>query len=268
MKIMDGKKIADRELSILKEEVKTRDKTPSLAVVQVGNDPVSSLYIKMKQKAGKKIGVPVSVYRFTEDISTEELQKEISLLEESGIIVQLPLPLSVDTSAVLNSVPAEKDVDMLSDFSAGKFYNNTTNMLPPLVGAVRCVLMEYKIKVKGAHVAIAGSGKLVGKPLFLYFVREGATVSMLNRSTKDLSSFTKKADIVVSGTGSPGVIKGDMIKKGAVVIDTGSSSDKGNVKGDVHRSSVEGKASFLAPVPGGVGPLTICCLIHNLLYER
>lgn len=270
MKIMDGKKIAEKELSILKEEVKTRAKPPTLAVVQLGKDPVSSLYIKMKQAAGRKIGVPVSVYQLAKETSTEELQKQLSLLEEDGVIVQLPLPQHIDTSLVLNSIDLHKDVDMLSDTSAGMFYNNTTRILPPLVGAIRCLLMDHKINIEGSHVVLIGSGKLVGKPLLLYFVREKATVTAVNRSTKDISFFTKKADIIVSGSGSPGIIKGDMIKKGSVVIDAGSSSHTGAVKGDVHRPSVEKKASFLAPVPGGVGPLTVCHLMHNLLslYER
>ncbi len=265
MKIVDGKNLAENDLSILKEEVKTRSNPPSLGVVQVGKDSASSLYVKKKQQAAKSIGLRVNIYEFSEDISAEELKREISLIEDEGVIVQLPLPSSLDSSEILNAVSAEKDIDMLSDLSTGMFYNGTTQALPPFVAAVRIVMKEYNVSLKGAHVVLVGSGRLTGKPLFVYLTREGATVTCVNRDTRDISQFTKKADIVISATGSPSLIKGEMLKKGAVVIDGGSGSLNGVVKGDVCRSSVEKKASLLSPVPGGVGPLTVCCLMHNLL---
>ncbi len=266
MELVNGKKISQRELEIIKEEIKNRDTKPSLAVVVVGNNPVSALYIKKKQQALESVGVEVSIYSYKEDISTEELVEKVSLLKEDGVIVQLPLPKSVDQSRVLNAIDKDKDVDMLSEYISGAFYNNTIQILPPVAGAVKLILEEHNINLQGVNTVVVGFGKLVGKPVSVYLEREGATVTVLNSKTKDISSFIKEADIVVSGVGSPGIIRGDMIKKGAVVIDAGTSSHKGAIKGDVDIDSVKEKASLLSPVPGGVGPLTICCLLYNLLY--
>ncbi len=269
MKIMEGEKIAQKEISLLKEKIEAMSRPPSLAVVQVGKNDVSSAYVRKKREVAEIIGARFFFYEFPGDISTEDLEKEILSLKEDGIIVQLPLPLGIDSSKVLNAVPFKKDVDMLSDLSVGMFVSNSSIITPPVVGSVKRLFDEYGVPLKGMRVVVVGLGKLVGRPLFTYFLREKATVTSVSRSTKDISFFTANADIIVSGTGSPDVITGDMIKEGAVVIDAGSSSEKGKMKGDVHRESVEKKASLFAPVPGGVGPLTVCYLFHNLikLYE-
>lgn len=270
MKIMDGNKIAQRKFLQIGEKIRDKKISLSLGVVQVGDNPVSSLYVRKKEEAARKIGVEVFVYRFPEHVSEKDLCQKISSLKEDGVIIQLPLPQRLNEQKVLNAVCHRKDVDMLSDVSSGAFYNGTSDIIPPVAGAVKILLNEYKVTVKGANTVVVGCGKLVGKPVAVYLMREGATVSVVNRSTKNISWFTRNADIIVSGAGSSSIIKGDMIKEGAVVIDAGSSSEDGSVRGDVDRESVEKKALLLSPVPGGVGPLTVYCLLANLicLYEH
>jgi methylenetetrahydrofolate dehydrogenase (NADP+)/methenyltetrahydrofolate cyclohydrolase len=234
-------------------------------VVKVGENKTSQVYVDAKKRELEKIGISVSIYYFPEDVSEEDLCKEINFLEEDGVIVQLPLPVNLNQQKVLNSVSRKKDVDLLSTASLGKFYNGTSEILPPVVGAVKSILDEYQVDYKEKNVALVGSGMLVGKPLTVFFMENKSTISVINSKTEDIGYFTRKADIVVSGTGVPNLIKGDLVKDGAVVIDAGTSTEEGVLMGDVDAKSVKEKASLLSPVPGGVGPLTVYHLAENIV---
>lgn len=204
-------------------------------------------------------------------MSFSELKKEIQNIcanpENSGVVIQLPLPshLRVGDQEILDIVPPEKDPDVLSENNLGRFYSGTLSVLPPVVGAIFHLFKNYKISPKGRNVLLVGTGRLVGFPLAVWLLKEEATVSAINKFTKNMSSFTKKADIIISGVGRPGLIKGAMIKKGAIIIDAGSSSENGRTIGDVDLESAAKKAKYISPVPGGVGPLTVACLFENLV---
>ncbi len=268
MILMNGREIAEKRFLGLEGKMKEKGVSLSLAVVRVGENAVSDIYVRVKKRELKKRGISVSVYSFQEDVLEDDLREKIRGLEEDGVIVQLPIPVSLDKEKVLSAIPEEKDVDFLSTGACGKFYKGVSRTNPPVVGAVKTLLQENSFSVKGKTVTLVGAGDLVGKPLSVFFVREGATVSVANKDTEDLSFFTLKADVVVSGTGVPGLVTGEMIKDGAVVIDCGTIDYSGKIKGDVDRESVKMKGGLLAPVPGGVGPLTVYHLANNLLQLK
>ena len=274
-KILDGKKIAEEILEDLKKNSPLKKVT--LAIVQVGDNRVSETYIKEKQKIGTHVGVMVQVFRFPADITQKKLEQEVVSIGEdqeiAGLLVQLPLPKHMDMQGILDYIPIEKDVDVLSSEAFGRFTLGTSSILPPTVGAVSTLLKSHKIAIKGRNVVIVGAGRLVGLPLAIWFMQERATVSVANEHTKELSRLTRQADILVSGVGKTGLIRGDMVKRGVVVVDAGTSVEQSpstklrvnKIKGDVDFESVSKKASFITPVPGGVGPLTVACLLRNVL---
>lgn len=277
MKILDGKKLADWILNNLKKEIQSRCLKLRLAVIQVGENPVSHIFINQKRKACEFARIDFKLYKINEKTSRRNLGLEIKKIVGDplnlGIIIQLPLPARLNFPAgnfggpeeFLNLIPEEKDIDVLSEESLGKFYQGTLKILPPTVKGILELLKKYKISLKGKNIVIVGAGRLVGFPLALQLLKERATVSVLNEWTKDTPSFTRKADILISGVGKKNLIKGVLVKKGAVIIDAGSSIEKGKSSGDVDFKSVSKKASYLTPVPGGVGPLTVACLLENLV---
>jgi len=265
MNLLDGKKLSEKILTNIRKKLK---KKLTLAVVLVGDNVVSEIFINQKRMACEKAGIGFKLFKFPIDIKSRDLKKEIEKIVEkpnvSGIIIQLPLPEKFIPEEFLNLIPEEKDVDVLSEASLGKFYQGVSPILPPTVSGILQLLKSYRINLKGKNVVIVGAGRLVGLPLAIQFLREKATTSIVNRFTKDTASFTKKADILISGVGKPGLIKGEMVKRGAVVIDAGSSLWQGKLVGDVDFKSVSKKASYITPVPGGVGPMTVACLLENL----
>ncbi len=268
-KILDGKKLAEKILINLKKKIKEKKLKLTLAVVLVGENRVSEIFINQKRIACENIGVNFKLFKFPAKIKNQRLKKEIEKIVKtpanSGVVIQLPLPEKFVPEEFLNLIPEEKDVDVLSEKSLGKFYQGVLPILPPTVSGILYLLKNYQINLKGKNVVIVGAGRLVGLPLAIQFLREKATTSIVNRFTKDTRSFTKKADILISGVGKPNLIKGEMIKKGSVVIDAGSSFWEEKVVGDVDFKSVSKKASYITPVPGGVGPMTVACLIENLV---
>jgi len=269
MIILDGKKTAQKILRNIKKETNVRKLKLGLAVVQVGDNQVSSVYINQKRRVCESLGILFGLFNFPESIEEQELRKEISRTAEnpeySGLIIQLPLPKKFNTQEILNLIPSEKDVDVLSEASLGKFYTGNLKIFPPVVCAISTLLKEYKIGLEAKNILVIGSGRLVGKPLTLWFVSQGATVSIVNSKTKDIPFFSKNADIIISGVGKPNLIMGKTIKEGVVLVDAGTSIESGKLKGDVDFASVKNKTGYIAPVPGGVGPMTIACLINNLL---
>ena len=269
MKILDGKKLADQILRGLKDKIKKLDKKLNLVAVCVGSSSASKSYLLQKERASEKIGVNFKLVNLSRNISTSELWQDIKKLsddfEVNGLLLQLPLPKYIEAQKVLNAISPLKDVDCLTEENLGKFFSGNPLILPPTIGAIAKILKKYKIRLQGKYVVIVGAGRLVGKTAALWAMNQGATVSVLNKLTPGISNFTKLADIVISGVGKPGLIKGNMIKKGAVVIDAGTSKYNNKIRGDVDFKSASKKASYITPVPGGVGPMTVVSLMENLV---
>jgi len=272
--IIDGKKIAEEVKEGLKEKIKIDGKKLKLTIIQVGEDPASSKFVEKKEKFAEEIGVKVKVYKLLEDISTNKLRKKIAEIihppaggkQSSGVIIQLPLPSHINTQYILNSIPVKKDVDVLSARAIGEFVSGKSNILPPVVGAIKEILLlgDLVSMLEGKNVVVVGAGLLVGRPVASWLINKGVTVSVLNKDTLDISKFTKEADVIISGTGSPSLIKPEMIKDGVVLIDAGTSDKFGKLVGDID-PSCSSKASLFTPVPGGVGPITIAMVFKNLV---
>jgi methylenetetrahydrofolate dehydrogenase (NADP+)/methenyltetrahydrofolate cyclohydrolase len=268
-KILDGKKLAEQIFQKLKKEVKNRRLKLRLAIILVGDNPVSEIFVNQKKKACEKVDVGFKLFNFPSKIKPGLLKKQIEKIAKnqsiSGMVIQLPLPKSFNVQEFLNLIPEEKDVDVLAEKSVGKFYQGRLPISPPTVKGILYLLKKYKIDLKGKNIVIVGAGRLVGNPLANQLLREKATLSVLNEFTRDTASFTKKADILVSAVGKPNLIKNRMVKKGAVIIDAGTSLRKNKLSGDVDFKAVIKKAKYITPVPGGVGPLTVACLLENLV---
>ncbi len=270
--IIDGKKVAFSILEELKEKVKKLDKKPGLAVILANDDPSSKVYVSSKEKYSLDLGYKSCVYRFDKTITQGKLIQLIHELNENpdinGILVQLPLFSHLNEDEILELIHPKKDVDGFHPVNIGKLYAG----LEPY--AVCCtpkgiikLLKAYNIKIEGKKALVIGRSNIVGKPVASLLLNENATVTIAHSKTKNLKEYTKKADIIVSATGHPKLITADMVKKGAVVIDVGIvRQDNGRLVGDIDFEKVKDIASYITPVPGGVGPMTIACLMENT-YE-
>ncbi|TSC69011.1 MAG: 5,10-methylene-tetrahydrofolate dehydrogenase/methenyl tetrahydrofolate cyclohydrolase [Parcubacteria group bacterium Gr01-1014_66] len=267
---MDGRRHADRILAELKRQVAEIPKRLRLGVVVVGADPVVRNFIAHKRRAAETIGIDVRIYPFEETVTTTSLRTRIAEIvheqKNIGVIVQLPLPSQLNRQYILNSIPPEKDVDVLSSRAVGNFATGKSLIIPPVIAAIKMLMEEYHISYQDKYIVVIGAGSLVGKPVALWLLNEKATFSVVRSSTRDFVEFTKKADIVISGIGKPGFITGDMIKEGAIIFDAGTSEMAGEMTGDVDFVTVSSKAGALTPVPGGIGPLTIAFLFQNLIH--
>ncbi len=265
--IVDGKQIAEDIKKELKDQIGIFGSAPVLAVVVVGESPVIENFVKIKKRFAKDIGVHVEEHKFSDTIGTDNLLKKIEelSLDDSvkGIVVQLPLPEHIDKQAVFGAISANKDVDVISLEGVILFESRKLNILPPVTGAVREVLKRENVSVKGKKAVVVGKGRLVGKPTALWLEREGANVTVLTRKNTDTLSQIKEADILVLGAGNPGMIEPDMIREGVVLLDAGTSEDKGRIIGDANKVCAD-KCSVFTPVPGGIGPITVAVLFRNL----
>jgi len=271
MTLLNGKKLSEKILDNLKKEIAEENLKLKLAVILISGDPVSKIFVKQKEIACKKIGIEFLPFEFSGKASFSEIAGIIKKLNKkpdiSGIIVQLPLleHLRKRDQEILNIISAKKDIDILSEENLGKFYTGKLFVLPPVVGAVSFLLNSHKIPVKGKDIVLVGAGRLVGFPLAVWLLKQKATVSVINEFTEDACDFLKKSDIIISGAGKPNLIKGSMVKKEVIIIDAGTVLKQGRLIGDVEFKSVSKKAKFITPVPGGVGPLTVACLLENLV---
>ena len=275
--IVDGKQIAEEIAESLKlkvSEIASYGHRPELAVVLVGENPASLSYIKIKKKQAENTGIDLKIYRYPVDVSEADLISEIEKLNAKplvcGIIVQLPLPAHMDRQKILDAVQPELDIDCLATFNKQRLIEGKTGLdpyfVPPAARAVLKILEYYNVELKGKNVLLIGSGDLIGKPLSAIFLKNGIAFGLANRHTENLPDLAGRADVIITGVGKENLITADMIKEGAVVIDAGTTgSDEGGIVGDVDRSSVEPKASLLAPVPGGVGPVTVAVLLENFV---
>lgn len=273
MQILDGKKLSQKIESDIKLQVEKLNKngiTPGLAVILVGDDPASNSYVSMKSKACERCGINSVVRKFDKEISEEALLQEIETLNDDnkihGILVQLPLPKHIDTNKVLESISYTKDVDGFHPHNAGKLFYNLPSMQPATPMGIITLLKEYKIDLQGKDVVIVGASNIVGKPLAAMFLNENSTVTICHIYTKNLKEHTIKADILCVGVGKTNLITSDMIKDGAIVVDIGINKlENGKIVGDVDYGNVSQKTSYITPVPGGVGPMTIASLLQNTL---
>lgn len=255
-------------LAELKTATAGMEKHLRLAVIVVGKDPVVDNFIAQKKKAAESVGIDVRVYPFPADITTNELRKRIAEIvhekKNTGVIIQLPLPPHINKQYILNAIPPEKDPDVLSARAIGNFVVGKSQIMPPVVGAIKTIFEEYEIDYRAKSVAIVGAGALVGRPVALWLMSEGVGFTLVTENTPHPEAALREADIVISGIGKPRHITADHIKEGAVVIDAGTSESAGEITGDIDANSVAGKAFALTPVPGGVGPLTVVSLFKNL----
>ncbi len=256
--IIDGRKIADRILEEVKEKLRKSGKSLRLAAVLVGENPELEKFVQLKAKAAEKIGVAFPVYQFLKEIEADELVKRVRevLSFNDGVLVELPLPQHIDQQAVLNEIPEEKDVDVLSQKSQEKFFSGKSKVLPPSVEAVKQIFEEYKIDPKGKTAVVFGQGILVGKPVSHWLANQGAKVSIIIEHTKEPAEISKYADIVISGVGQADLITADMVKDGAVAIDFGK---------DVDFEEVSQKAGLITPPTGGVGPIVVAAVLKNFV---
>jgi methylenetetrahydrofolate dehydrogenase (NADP+) / methenyltetrahydrofolate cyclohydrolase len=272
-KIVDGKLVSQilrEKMKSRVEELAKRDIKPGLAVILVGDDAASQVYVRNKVAACKAIGVHSRVYRLAADTPEQKVLEELKLLnndsEINGILVQLPLPKHIDEDKILETISPEKDVDGFHKINVGAMVIGRARFYPCTPHGVMKLLEYYGITIEGRHAVVVGRSNIVGKPMALMLLEKGATVSICNSKTPDLASFTRQADIVVVAVGKSKVLSGDMIKPGAAVIDVGINRlPDGSLTGDVDFESVREVAGFLTPVPGGVGPMTITMLLENTI---
>jgi methylenetetrahydrofolate dehydrogenase (NADP+)/methenyltetrahydrofolate cyclohydrolase len=266
--LIDGKQIRDEILRDLAQSVATTAHTPTLAIVVVGEDPVIESFVRIKKKTAEKLGIFMREEREGLEATTDTLVERIKRLSADdtidGIIVQLPLPPSVNAERVLNAVPVFKDIDMLSAEAVLDFRSMKAPILPPVVGAIKEILDRGRVSVVGKDVLILGHGRLVGRPAELFFRHNGAHVTVIDKPIERLSDITREADVIISGTGTPGLVTPEMLKPGVVFIDAGTSEQGGRIVGDAAPACAS-VASLFTPVPGGVGPIAIAMIFRNLL---
>ncbi|WP_066161331.1 bifunctional methylenetetrahydrofolate dehydrogenase/methenyltetrahydrofolate cyclohydrolase FolD [Aliarcobacter skirrowii] len=274
MILLDGKALSAKIKEEVKVEVtqivKEKNITPGLAVILVGNDAASATYVASKAKACKDAGIYSVVHEMPESITQEELLDTINMMNNNpkldGILVQLPLPKHIDTTTVLEAINPLKDVDGFHPYNVGRMVSNLDSFLPATPFGVMRMFEEHNIELSGKDVVVIGSSDIVGKPMASLLINKKATVTVCNSRTKDLKSHTSKADIVIIAVGVPYLLKEDMVKDGAVVIDVGINRlDTGKLVGDADFEGLKNKCSFLTPVPGGVGPMTIAMLLKNTI---
>lgn len=269
MKIIDGKAIAKELRENLKQEIADNNLNPGLAIIMVGNNPASEIYVRNKRKACAEVGIKEELYQFAENTSEEEILNCIIKLNNdesiNGIMVQSPLPNHLDEDKIMNYIVPEKDVDGFGISSLGYLASNEEKFISATPYGIIKLLEHENISLAGKNVVIVGRSKIVGRPLALAMLNRDATVTIAHSKTKNLKDITKEADILVVAIGKANFINEDYIKQDAIVIDVGINRVDGKVIGDVDFESCSKKASYITPVPGGVGPMTIAMLLTNVV---
>ena len=275
--IIDGKAIAEKIRSEIKDQVANvinqGNKVPGLAVVQVGQDPASSVYVRNKRMACKEVGMNSFEYDLDENVTQNELLSLVDELnansEVTGILIQLPLPEHINETMVIEAIDPKKDVDGFHPYTIGRLMQRIPLLRPCTAIGVITMLEEIGVDPIGQHVVIVGASNLVGRPLNLEFLLKGATTTVCHKYTKNLEDHVKQADILAVAVGKANFIPGGWIKEGAIVFDIGiNRNEAGKLTGDVDFESAKERASWISPVPGGVGPMTVAMLIKNTLLAR
>lgn len=266
--ILDGKKLRDKIFEELKAKVDEMPVKPSLAVILAGDDPSSKIYVNNKKKCAEKLGINSVVITYPSTVTETELLEKIKELNDdkhiTAILVQLPLPVHIDKFKIIDAIAPEKDVDGLTPYNSGKLFSGEKPYVYPCTPkGILLLLDEYGIEIEGRHAVVIGRSNLVGKPVAQMLLDRNATVTMCHSKTKNLSDITKTADILISAVGKK-VVGENMLKNNCVVIDVGIFRDEnGKISGDVDFETVSKSASYISPVPGGVGPMTIASLMLN-----
>lgn len=270
MNIIDGKQIA-KDLRIkIANEVKILKRPPGLAVILVGEDPASAVYVRNKERACKEAGFFSDKIIKSENTTEEQLLEEVERLNNNphidGILVQLPLPSHINSNKVIEHISPLKDVDGFHSENIGKLMQNKSHLRPCTPKGVMTILSSIDCKVIGMNCVVVGASNIVGRPMAMELLNARGTVTICNSKTKDLAGVVSRADIVVVGVGIPEMVKGDWVKDGAIVIDVGINRlEDGRLVGDVDFDAIKEKAGAITPVPGGVGPMTIATLLENTL---
>jgi methylenetetrahydrofolate dehydrogenase (NADP+) / methenyltetrahydrofolate cyclohydrolase len=270
MQLLDGKKLAGKIIQDLRKQVSRMKKKPVLAMILVGIDPASSIYVRRKSVFCEEAGIISKTLRLPAEISEKKLLSIISRLNRdkgvTAIMVQLPLPHHINKNKIIEAINPGKDADCLHPANYGRFAQVDESYLvvaPATPFGIVKLLEEYKIKIEGKHAVVVGRSNIVGKPAAQLLLNRGATVTICHRHTKNLAAFTRQADILVVAVGKTNLIKANMVKRGAVVIDVGVNRVGKKIFGDVDFPAVSKKVSYITPVPGGVGPTTIAILLWN-----
>ncbi len=275
-KILDGKQIAKDYRQGLQNQVealKEKGFTPKLSVILVGNDGASQSYVRSKKKAAEKIGMISEIVHLEETATEEEVLNELSRLNNddsvSGILVQVPLPKQVSEQKILEAINPDKDVDGFHPINIGKLYIDEQTFVPCTPLGIMEILKHADIDLEGKNAVVIGRSHIVGQPVSKLLLQKNASVTILHSRSKDMASYLKDADVIVSAVGKPGLVTKDVVKEGAVIIDVGNTPDEdGKLKGDVDYDAVKEIAGAITPVPGGVGPLTITMVLNNTLLAE
>jgi len=274
MQLIDGRSLADNTQTLISKKVEvlkqTKNIVPGLAVILVGDDPASHAYVKMKAKACEKVGFYSITHNMPDTISQDEIIATIEMINDNpridGILVQLPLPSHIDTDKILEVIDPQKDVDGFHPYNVGRLVTDLDSFIPCTPLGVMRMFEKYEIDLRGKNVCIVGASNIVGKPMAALLLNADATVTVTHIHTKNLSDHTTSADIIIVGVGKPNLITADMVNDGAIVIDIGINRlESGKIVGDVDFDAVKKKCSFITPVPGGAGPMTIAMLLENTL---
>ncbi len=272
MAIIDGKLVSATVREEIKEKIaeagEKYGKTFKLTVIIAGNDPASEIYVRNKGKACEAVGIQSETIKLSENISQEEIEKivtdKVSDDSVDGILVQLPLPKTLDEKRILKLIPPEKDVDGFTDANVGRLALFSDDALCSCTPQGMIKLLDYyDIPLKGKHAVVVGRSNIVGKPMSLMLLRRDCTVTVCHSKTENLAKYTKDADILVCAVGKKHIITADMVKDGAVVLDAGINRVDGKIYGDADYEEISKKAAYITPVPGGVGPMTITMLMYN-----
>lgn len=266
--ILDGKKLSIKILDELSEKILKSDKKPHLVVILVGEDPASQLYVGMKEKAAQKIGIKSTVLKYPKDTNEKTLLDKIHELNNDnsvhGILVQLPIPKQINEKNIIQAICPKKDADGITPENVGKISLGVEPYAYPCTPkGVLKLLDEYNIDLESKNIVMVGRSNIVGKPLAQMLLNKNATVTICHSKTKNLSDITKTADILISAVGVAKLINNNMVKNNSVIVDVGTSKIDGKLFGDVDFESVSKLASHITPVPGGIGPMTIACLMEN-----
>ncbi|MAE42631.1 bifunctional 5,10-methylene-tetrahydrofolate dehydrogenase/5,10-methylene-tetrahydrofolate cyclohydrolase [Candidatus Woesearchaeota archaeon] len=268
-KIIDGKKIAESILEKSKQKAKKADEKPGLAIVLVGNNPASEIYVGLKEKKANELGFHCERFNLAEDIKQDELLNIVDDLNQNekihAMIVQLPLPKQIDEQLIIGAILPHKDADGFTSVNLGNLVNDNNKLLPATARACMELIKSTGVEIKGKNAVVVGRSNIVGKPTALLLLQENATVTICHSKTKNLAEHTKNADILVVACGKAKLITKDMVKPGAIVIDVGINRVMGKIVGDVDFDNVKEVAGHITPVPGGVGPMTIAMLLDNTL---